>query len=107
MWVSIGEYEGHELGDSSAWIAYCNEFAMSYIKTVLGEPPYKSELAIRWNEHEMGSYPTLGVSFTDTMEEPPWDYISKAENLLTVFNDAIAWSELRDAMVDAQHSDED
>lgn len=55
----------------------------------------------------MGSYPTLGVSFADTMEEPPWDYISKAENLLTVFNDAISWSELRDAMDDAQHSDAD
>lgn len=98
MWESIGECDGSVYGDELSWVAFCNEFALNYLRTVMGEPSKGATLEIKWNDHELGSYPTIGVTFSSAMDNPPWDYINKAEQLLDRFNDSVKWSDLKDAM---------
>ena len=43
------------------------------------------ELEIVWQEHELGSYPTIGLVWNDPMRGTPWNYISRCEAALTAF----------------------
>lgn len=92
-WESVGDVNtGDSMGDS-AWIEFAQDLAIQYVKFVCGDPPAGSELGIMWHDHELGSYPTIGVY---SEFSPDFDYIHKCEEALEKFDDAISWSELLD-----------
>lgn len=43
------------------------------------------ELEIQWQEHELGSYPTIVLTWEDAMRGTPWNYISRCEVALTAY----------------------
>ena len=70
------------------WAASELELGICYIRRACGEPPDGYELGIIWHEHELGDYPTIGI----TWEGPfvaPWEYIRDAEKALTRFDEAV------------------
>jgi hypothetical protein len=70
---------------------------------VCGEPPIGSTIGIMSHDHDLGSYPSIGVY---SEYSPEFDYISACENALEVFDSAVSWEELKD-LYEEQFSDED
>lgn len=97
-WETIGECMGSGSSDPHEWVDFCNKAAISYIKSILGDPPSGWELGIQWQDHDLGSYPSIGV-FSNLPLTEPWDYIQKAEILLDQFNDALDWASICPASV--------
>ena len=63
--------------------------AISYVLYILGKPPDGCELGIMTQDHDYGSYDTIGVWYE---YDYPYDYISKSERLIEIFNEAVDWS---------------
>src|SRR6266403_5110737 len=59
--------------------------AIEHLKKVCGEPPPEMELEIQWQEHELGEYPTIVLSWEDAMRGAPWEYIARCEKALTAY----------------------
>lgn len=74
--------------DLSAWSL---RFAKEYIVFACGEPPPGVALDVVFHDHELGSYPDLGIWYECNA---PYDYIRRCEHALEVFNGAVAWSDL-------------
>src|SRR5579871_703599 len=75
------------------WIIAELELGICYIRHACGEPPPGYELEIIWREHYLGQYAEIGVTW-EGYGEAPWEYIGRAGNALSRFDDNVAWSEL-------------
>jgi hypothetical protein len=102
-WESIGSVNTGELPEDETWIEFCQKLAIQYIKLVCGEPPAGAALGIMSQDHELGSYTTIGVYSDYSM---PFDYVSACENALEVFDSAVSWEDLKELYA-AQFSQED
>jgi hypothetical protein len=43
------------------------------------------ELEIRWREHELGSYPTIVLTWEDAMPGAPGECVEHCEEVLTAY----------------------
>ena len=43
------------------------------------------ELEVQWQEHELGCYPLIVLTWEDGMRGAPWNYISRCETALTAY----------------------
>ncbi|PKO44196.1 MAG: hypothetical protein CVU29_10140 [Betaproteobacteria bacterium HGW-Betaproteobacteria-22] len=102
-WESIGSVSTGDMPDDRVWILWSLRLAKKYIELVCGNAPEGSKLDVMWNDHEFGSYPTLGV-WSDYNQ--PWDYINRCEHALEVFDNAVSWDKLRGYLND-EDDDED
>jgi hypothetical protein len=93
-WEYVGDCGSGQLPDDRAWIDFCIEAALQYLKFALGEPPMGCEIGLMMNEHELGNYPSVGVYWAFPASDPPYAYISRAEELLDRYNKAVAWDQL-------------
>jgi hypothetical protein len=92
-WESIGSVgTGQSLLDLE-WVEFCQTLAIEFIRLTCGEPPLGSELGIMQNDHELGSYPTIGVW---SEYSPEFDCIHKCEVALNLFDSAVEWKTLKD-----------
>lgn len=90
-WESIGSVNTGDMPDDRSWILWGLRLAKKYIELVCGDAPTGSKLDVMWHDHDLGSYPTLGV-WSDY--DQPWDYINSCERALEVFDKAVSWDEL-------------
>jgi hypothetical protein len=67
------------------WIIAECELAIKHLAKVCGQPPPEMELEIQWQEHELGSYPTIVLTWEDGMRGAPWDYLEECEAALTAY----------------------
>lgn len=104
-WEYIGECIGSDSTDPPSWVSFCHEASIAYIKAILGDPPAGWTLGVQWHDHDLGSYPTIGV-YSDLPLMEPWSYIQKAEALLEKFNESVDWTEIEPSAVLAE-DDED
>jgi hypothetical protein len=51
-------------------------------------PPEEMELEIQWQEHDLGEYPTIVLSWEDPMRGTPREYIEKCSRALDEFEDS-------------------
>ena len=72
-------------GADREWISAECELAIKHLKKVYGEPPPEMELEVQWQEHELGEYPTIVLTWEDAMRGAPWEYIEKCEEVLTEY----------------------
>ena len=72
-------------GADREWINAECELAIMHLKKVCGEPPPEMELEVQWQEHELGEYPTIILTWEDAMRGAPWGYIEKCEEVLTEY----------------------
>jgi len=72
-------------GAEREWIAAQASLAIKHIKKTCGEPPPETELELRWQEHELGSYPVVILSWEDGMRGAPAKYLSKSQDALFEF----------------------
>lgn len=91
-WESIGSTNTGQMPDDEAWILFSIGLAKQYVLFVCGDPPEGSKLGVMWHDHELGSYPSLGVW---TEFDPPWDYINACERALEVFDESTEWYQLK------------
>lgn len=87
----IGSVTEWEPGWETDW-AY--EMAMSFLTAALGDPPTGVTTGVAWQDHDLGSYPALAVDWQEGATEP-WEYIRRAEEALSEFNDSIDWHRIR------------
>ena len=106
-WEYVGECGSGDMPKDVEWIDYCLEAGMNYLRYVLGEPPAGCELGIMMNDHELGNYPSVGVYWSFPVDEAPWEYINRAEDLLSEFDDATDWGKIHTQPEYAQNDDED
>ena len=107
-WENVGSCGTGQLPNDKDWILLCYEQALSYLNFVMPQPPEGCELGIMWHEYELGDYPSIGLQWDFPLDDPPWDYINKCENILKRFNDAIDWSEIDpDAVYEDLEMDDD
>lgn len=59
--------------------------AIRHIIKTCGPPPPEMELEVQWQEHELGSYPTIVLIWEDAMRGAPWEYIERCEEVLTAY----------------------
>ena len=77
-----------EAGMSAAtreWIVAECELAIIHLKKVCEEPPQEMELEVQWQEHELGTYPLIVLTWEDAMRGAPWEYLEKCEAALTEY----------------------
>ena len=91
-WESIGSTSTGQMPNDREWIVLSLSLAKKYISFVCGDAPPGSKLDIMWQDHEYGSYPSLGV-WSDYDE--PFDYIHACEDALEAFNNGVSWHELK------------
>jgi hypothetical protein len=94
-WEYIGECGSGDMPEDQEWIDYCLEAGMNYLRFVLGEPPDGCELGIMMNDHELGNYPSIGV-YWSFPADGPWEYISRADDLLSTYNHSIEWEKIHE-----------
>ena len=56
--------------------------AIRFITEKCGPPPSEMELEVQWQEHELGSYPLIVLTWEDGMRGAPWTYISRCGTAL-------------------------
>lgn len=69
-------------GADREWIVVECELAIKHLKKVCGEPPPEMELEIQWQEHDLGEYPVIVLTWEDATRGTPWNYISRCEAAL-------------------------
>lgn len=103
-WESIGSVNTGDMPDDKSWILWSLRLAKKYIELVCGDAPDGSKLDVMWHDHDLGSYPTLGVWSDYGM---PWDYINSCERALEVFDKAVSWDELREYLDEHEEDEEE
>ena len=66
-----------ELRVQLPWISAQAALAIRHIVKVCGPPPPDMELEVQWQEHELGSYPTIVLLWEDAMRRTPWNYLER------------------------------
>jgi hypothetical protein len=56
--------------------------AIKHLKKICGEPPPGMELEVQWQDHELGEYPTIVLTWEDATRGPPWTYFETCEEAL-------------------------
>jgi hypothetical protein len=74
-------------GAEREWIVAECEMAIKHLKRVCGEPPPEMELEIQWQEHDLGEYPTIVLTWEDAMRGAPWEYIELCDKALSSYED--------------------
>lgn len=77
-----------EVGTSGAtreWIRAEAKRAIKHLVKVCGEPPMEMELEIQWQEHELGSYPTIVLTWEDATRAAPSNCLARCEASLAAF----------------------
>jgi hypothetical protein len=91
-WESIGTVNTGQMPHEEDWILFALGLAKSYVLWVCGPPPEGSSLDVMWHDHELGSYPSLGI-WCEWAEAS--HYYTKAEGALFCFDQAIDWWKLK------------
>ena len=109
MWEQIGEFGDGQIPHETDWIVACYEFAIAWLKRVLGEPPKGCELGLMWHTYEsvsggVMSYPTLGLKMDGGTAD--WEYYHKCEAALPILQYAIEWGDIDPDAVEDQLSDD-
>jgi|SRR6185369_8344001 hypothetical protein len=74
-----------EVGTAGAereWLAAQASLAIKQIVKKCGPPPPEMELELLWQEHELGEYPVIGLTWEDGMRGAPAKYISRCQDAL-------------------------
>ena len=74
-----------EFGTPSAnreWLSAQATLAIRHIVRQCGPPPPEMELEVQWQDHEVGSYPLIVLTWEDGMRGAPWEYITSCEEAL-------------------------
>lgn len=95
----IGNIDTGQLPHDRAWVAFCLEWAAQYLKHVVGQPK-GYQLEVIWHDHELASYPSLGVTW-DGPHGPPREWLPKWEFALNALDEAIDWSAIEPAAIQA------
>jgi hypothetical protein len=103
-WESIGSVDTGSMPEDRSWIAFCQGLAKRYITLVAGSPPDGHQLGVFEADHELGSYPNLGVYWDFDLDDR---YVSRCEQALDVFNDAVDWSVLKEHWEASQEEEDD
>jgi hypothetical protein len=72
-------------GANPEWIPAQATLAIRHIVRVCGPPPPEMELEVRWQEHELGSYPTIVLLWEDAMRGTPWNDLERCQVALTAY----------------------
>lgn len=59
--------------------------AIRHIVKTCGLPPPEMELEIQWQEHELGNYPVIVLTWEDAMRGAPGKYLGKCQDALFEF----------------------
>jgi hypothetical protein len=74
-------------GANREWIVAQATLAIEQIVKICGQPPLEMELEVQWQEHELGEYPTIVLSWEDGMRGAPSNYIQKCQDVLAIIDD--------------------
>lgn len=91
-WESFASVSTGEMPQEETWILFALRLARTYVLLVCGSPPEGCDLDVMWHDHELGSYPSLGLW---SEWSHPWDYFHKCERALEQFDSAVQWSDIK------------
>ena len=80
---TIGEFGTP--GANREWLSAQATLAIRHIVRTCGPPPQEMELEVQWQDHELGSYPLIVLTWEDAMRGAPGKYLSKCEAALFEF----------------------
>lgn len=90
---NIGECGIGQMPGDRDWIIVQLELGICYLKAVLGPPPKRCKLEVIWHEHELGDYPSIGLTWNQgELGERERNYIARCDVALSIFNEAVDWS---------------
>jgi hypothetical protein len=72
-------------GSNREWLSARATLAIRQIIKTCGPPPPEMELEVQWQEHELGSYPLIVLTWEDAMRGAPGKYLNKCEAALFEF----------------------
>ena len=81
---------------STRWCLTQMEMAILYLKHVCGPPPRGCEVEITGNDHELGTYYDISLTWDGpgTLGATEEKYIRKCELALEIFDEVMPWSDL-------------
>ena len=91
-WDSIGSVNTGSLPHDGEWIRFCLGLARRYAELVAGPAPYGHGIGVMENDHELGSYPSLGVYWEYDFDAR---YVGVCERALEAFDAAVEWSAIK------------
>ena len=72
-------------GADSEWTETEGKLAIKHIVKTCGDPPPEMDLEIVWQEHELGSYPVIALTWEDAFRGVPSNYLSRCEAALGAY----------------------
>jgi len=72
-------------GASREWLSAQATLAIRHIIKTCGPPPPEMELEVQWQEHELGSYPLIVLTWEDAMRGAPGNYLARCEVALVAY----------------------
>ena len=105
-WESIG----HCGSSTSSGDTFEFELGFEYLKLVCGKVPEGCELGVMWSEFDgikigqvIDRPAGVGLLWDDTeIPDAPWDYISRCETALSIFDEAVDWPVIHPEAVNGQ-----
>ena len=70
------------------WLSAQASLAIRHIIKTCGPPPTEIELEVHWQDHELGSYPMIVLTWEDAMRGAPGEYIERCEEALTAYENS-------------------
>jgi len=105
-WESLGGLDSGQMPDDEEWIVFCYGMAKRYLLHLCGKPPEGCELDVFWQDHDYGSYPSLGL-YREYDTSDADRYWNKCESALEKFNDAIDWSVIKPEWEDEEDENDE
>jgi len=72
-------------GASREWLSAQATLAVRHLIKTCGPPPPEMDLEVQWQEHELGGYPVIVLTWEDAMRGAPARYLNKCEAALFEF----------------------
>lgn len=75
-------------GADREWLSAQATLAIRHIIKTCGPPPPEMELEVQWQEHDLGGYPLIVLTWEDGMRGAPSNYLSRCEAALAAYENA-------------------
>lgn len=105
-WESLGGVGNGQMPHDEEWILFCYDLAKKFLLHACGNPPEGCELGVFWQDHDFGSYPSLGL-YCEYETRDSKRYWSACEAALEKFESAIDWSAIKPDGNDDEDEDDE
>lgn len=104
-WESLDVVGTGQMPNDEEWILFCQNLGKIYLLNVCGNPPDGCEIGTFWQDHDLGSYSSLGFYCENSTDDTD-DYFSACETALEKFDSSVDWDSIKPDYDDTEDTED-